>query len=123
MPLRFDLAIGERLYVGRGVIMSNKSRMFFVLDGDMPVLKEKDFITLEAASTALERLYVHVQQSYLYEHSATTPAYDALAAQAAIEAPEAYSALSEIDALIVGGDLYRALKGLRSLIRQNTLSA
>ena len=123
MPLRFDLAIGERLYIGRGVIMSNKSRMLFVLDGDMPALKEKDFLAPEAASTALEQLYVHVQQAYLYEHSAATSAYDALAAQAVAQVPALYSALSEIDALIVGGDLYRALKSLRKLVRQSGLAA
>jgi len=123
MPLRFDLAIGERLYIGRGSIMSNKSRMLFVLDGDMPVLKEKDYIAPEAATTMLERLYVHVQQAYLYEQPAATPVYNILAAQAAAETPESYAALSEIDALIASGNLYRALRSLGYLIRQRGFTA
>jgi flagellar protein FlbT len=115
MPLRFDLAIGERLYIGRGVIMSNKSRMFFVLDGDMPVLKEKDYLAPEAARTALERLYAHVQTAYLHESPATE--FRALAALAAAEAPEIYANLTEVDALVAAGDLYRALKSIRNLSR------
>lgn len=117
MPLRFDLAIGERLYIGRGVIMSNKTRMHFVLDGDMPVLKEKDYIAPEAAQTALERLYVYVQRAYLHEQSAATEEYRALAALAAAESPDSYAVLTTADHAIVAGDLYRALKSLRVLIR------
>ena len=117
MPLRFDLAIGERLYIGRGVIMSNKSRMLFVLDGDMPVLKEKDFLAPEAAETALERLYVYIQRAYLHEQPAAPDEYRALAALAAAESPDSYAVLTTADKLIVAGDLYRALKTLRVLIR------
>lgn len=119
MPLRFDLAIGEPLYIGRGVIMSNKTRMHFVLDGDMPVLKEKDFIAPEAAQTALERLYVHVQRAYLHEQPATTEEYRALAALAAAESPDNYAVLTTADKQIVSGDLYRALKALRVLIKSS----
>jgi hypothetical protein len=57
---------------------------------------------------------VHVQQAYLYERPA---AYAALAAKAAAEAPHVYADLTEIDAMIVGGDLYRTQKNLRKLIR------
>lgn len=117
MPLRFDLAIGEPLYIGRGVIMSNKTRMHFVLDGDMPVLKEKDYVSPEAAQTALERLYVYVQRAYLHEQPAATEEYRALAALAAAESPDMYATLTTADKQIVAGDLYRALKSLRVLIR------
>ncbi len=123
MPLRFDLAVGERLYIGRSIITNGKSRSMFVLDGDLPVLKEKDVISAENARTALERLYVHVQQAYLYERKAATAAYTALAAQAAAERPETYAALAETDALVVAGDLYRALKNLRRLIRAGEQAA
>ena len=45
MPLRFDLGVGERLYVGRGVITNGRTRSMFILEGDIPVLKEKDVIS------------------------------------------------------------------------------
>ena len=115
MPLRFDLAIGEKLYVGRGVITNGKARSMFVLEGNMPVLKEKDVITLEAARTTLDQLYRHLQQAYLYEQPATE--FATFAVQAAAEAPEIYTSLTEVDALVAAGDLYRALKNLRRIIR------
>lgn len=118
MPLRFDLGIGERLYVGRGVITNGRTRSMFILEGDIPVLKEKDVISAVDAATPLKRLYVHVQESYLHEKPAATAAYAALAAQAAAESPDIYRELADIDALIIASDLYRALKMLRGLIRE-----
>lgn len=123
MPLRFDLGVGERLYLGRGVITNGRSRSMFILDGTLPVLKEKDTILAEDAKTALERLYVHVQRAYLYEQPAATDAYAALAAQAAAGSPDVYADVAEIDAMIVGGNLYRALKDLRKLIRAREQAA
>lgn len=122
MPLRFDLGVGERLYVGRGVITNGRTRSMFILDGDMPVLKEKDIIPAAIAATPLEHLYVHLQEAYLQEKPAATTAYAALAAQAT-ESQELYRDLTDIDALIIAGDLYRALKTLRLLIRASEQSA
>jgi flagellar protein FlbT len=123
MPLRFDLAVGERLYIGRGVITNGKARSMFVLDGTLPVMKEKDVILPADAVTSLERLYVHIQQAYLYEQPATTDEYAVLAAQSAAECPEAHADLTEIDKMVVGGDLYKALKNLRKLIRAREQTA
>ena len=117
MPLRFDLGVGERLYVGRGVITNGRTRSMFILEGDIPVLKEKDVISAEDAATPLKRLYVHVQESYLHEQPAGTAAYTALAAQAAAESPDIFRDITDIGVLITAGDLYRALKMLRLLIR------
>jgi flagellar protein FlbT len=123
MPLRFDLGVGERLYVGRGVVTNGRTRSMFILEGDIPVLKEKDFIPAADAATPLECLYVHVQECYLREKLAATAAYTALAAQAAADSPDIYRDLTDIGALIVAGDLYRALKMLRVLIRASEQAA
>jgi flagellar protein FlbT len=123
MPLRFELAVGERLYVGSGVITNGRTRSTFILEGNLPVLKEKDVIPTGDAATPLERLYVHVQESYLHENPIAPAAYKKLAVQVAAESPEIYRDLTEIDALITTGNLYRALKMLRVLIRASEQTA
>jgi flagellar biosynthesis regulator FlbT len=100
MPLRFDLGVGERLYIGRGVVTNGRTRSMFILEGDIPVWKEKDYFPAAGAATPLERLYVHVQESYLHEKLAATATYTALAAQAAADSPDIYQDLTDIGALI-----------------------
>jgi flagellar protein FlbT len=118
MPLRFDLAPFEKLHFGTAVLIGSHERTRFALDGDMPVLRDRDFLPPEAAATAVERLYCRLQKIYL-ENALTSMlgVYLTAMTQATESDPERAAELREVDALAMAGDLYKALRALRKLIR------
>ena len=65
MPLRVELKPFERIVIGETVLINSGTRTSFLIDGDAPILREKDTITAETANTPAKRLYLCVQTMYL----------------------------------------------------------
>ena len=65
MPVRVELKPFERIVIGESVIINSASRTCFLVDGEAPILREKDTITAETADTTAKRLYLCVQTMYL----------------------------------------------------------
>src|SRR5215470_11608517 len=65
MPLRVELKPFERIVIGESVIINSGTRTCFLIDGDTPILREKDTVTAESADTPAKRLYLCVQTMYL----------------------------------------------------------
>src|SRR6201985_1831574 len=65
MPLRVELKPFERIIIGESVIINSGTRTSFLIDGDTPILREKDTVTAETADTPAKRLYHCVQMMYL----------------------------------------------------------
>src|SRR5450631_3817174 len=65
MPLRVELKPFERIIIGESVIINSGTRTSFLIDGEAPILREKDTVTAETANTPVKRLYFCVQMMYL----------------------------------------------------------
>src|ERR1700751_3906689 len=65
MPLRVELKPFERIIIGDSVIINSGTRSSFLIDGDTPILREKETVTAETADTPAKRLYHCVQMMYL----------------------------------------------------------
>ena len=65
MPLRVELKPGERIIIGQSVITNSDTRTAFLIDGDAPILREKDILTSDTANTPVKRIYLCVQMMYL----------------------------------------------------------
>jgi hypothetical protein len=65
MPLRVELKPFERIVIGETVIINSGTRTSFLIDGEAPILREKDTVTAETATTPVKRLYYCVQMMYL----------------------------------------------------------
>src|SRR3954451_12018645 len=65
VPLRVELKPFERIVIGETVLINSGTRTSFLLDGDAPLLREKDTVTPEPADTPAKRLYLCVQTMYL----------------------------------------------------------
>jgi len=65
MPLRVELKPFERLVIGESVIINSGTRTCFLIDGESPILRERDTVTPETANTPAKRLYLCVQTMYL----------------------------------------------------------
>ena len=117
MPLRFDLGPFEELHIGRCMITNSNERSLFVVEGNMPILRGKEFLPEVAARTPLEKLYHCVQQMYLEEaYEKYQGRYLQLAAECLRNDPMLSAELGAADQLIIAGDFFRVLKSLKKLI-------
>jgi flagellar protein FlbT len=119
MPLRVELKPGERIIIGQSVITNSDTRTAFLIDGDAPILREKDILTSETAITPVKRIYLCVQMMYLEND---IPGYQDLYLgfiKELIEAvPSFREQIEEVSKLILSGALYKALRELRGLIKR-----
>ncbi|MCD0421319.1 MAG: flagellar biosynthesis repressor FlbT [Rhodopseudomonas sp.] len=119
MPLRVELKPFERIVIGQSVITNSDTRTTFLIDGDAPILREKDILTAETANTPVKRIYLCVQMMYLQND---IPAYQELYLGFIKELLEAVPSFREtIEATsnhILSGNLYKALRELRPLIKR-----
>ncbi|WPO40777.1 flagellar biosynthesis repressor FlbT [Tardiphaga sp. 42S5] len=119
MPLRVELKPGERIIIGQSVITNSDTRTAFLIDGDAPIMREKDILTAETATTPVKRVYLCVQMMYLEND---IPAYQELYLgfiKELIEAvPSFRETIEDVSKLILSGSLYKALKELRPLIKR-----
>ena len=65
MALKVELKAGERLIVGDCIITNTDQRARLLIDGDTPILREKDIFTPETANTPAKRISRAVQLMYL----------------------------------------------------------
>jgi flagellar protein FlbT len=119
MPLRVELKPFERIVIGQSVITNSDTRTTFLIDGDAPILREKDILTAETANTPVKRVYLCVQMMYLQND---IPAYQDLYLGFIKELLEAVPSFRETietaSNLILSGNLYKALRELRPLIKR-----
>ena len=118
MPLRVELKPFERIVIGETVIINSGTRTSFLIDGEAPILREKDTVTAETANTPVKRLYFCVQIMYLKND---VPRYRS-AYLGFIEAlrealPGSHETIDAVNAHVAGGALYKALKELRKLMK------
>jgi flagellar protein FlbT len=65
MALKVELKPFERIIIGESVITNSETRAHFLIDGEAPILREKDILTAETANSPVKRVYLCVQQMYL----------------------------------------------------------
>ena len=118
MALKVELKPHERIIIGTCVITNVDQRARLLIDGaKIPILREKDIMTSEAADTAAKLIYRTVQFMYLspdpQDHH---PAYFNLVRQLMTAAPSTWPLIEGINNHILNGDLYKALKEAKKLI-------
>jgi flagellar protein FlbT len=118
MSLRIELKPGERILIGDCVITNSDQRACFVIDGRVPILREKDIMTAKAANTPARRIYLAVQLMYTsHDPRQHHDTYFALLKDFLQAAPSARPDVEIINNQILSGDLYKALKSTRKLIK------
>ena len=119
MPLRVELKPFERIVIGQSVITNSDTRTAFLIDGDAPILREKDILTPETANTPVKRIYLCVQMMYLEND---IPAYQDLyfgfIGELIQAVPSFREQIEEVSKLILSGALYKALRELRALMKR-----
>ena len=117
MSLKVELKPNERLIIGTAVIRNGEQRARFFIEGDAPILREKDILTPATADTPAKKIYLAVQLMYLQQDlSGHNEFYFPLVQEFLSAAPSSLPLIAEINNRILSGDLYKALKAARKLI-------
>jgi len=118
MSLKITLKVHEKFIIGGAVITNGDSKSTFVVENDVPILREKDILTLASANTPCKRIYFAIQLMYVEgrnmpEHHKT---YWELVKDVAEAAPSTKPLLQEISNHILNERYYQALKLTKKLI-------
>ena len=117
MALKVELKPGERIILGECVITNHDQRTRLLIEGQMPVLREKDILTPELADTPAKRIYLAVQLMYTSRDPRPHhEVYFALVRDILEAAPSTWPYIEAINNLILTGEMYKALKQATKLI-------
>jgi len=117
MGLKVELKPGERFILGECLVTNGTQRTRLLIEGDAPILREKDIMTAKQADSPAKRIYLAVQLMYTARdprlHHET---YFTLMRELLQAAPSAWPHLVAISNNILAGELYKALKSAKVLI-------
>jgi flagellar protein FlbT len=119
MALKVELKPFERIIIGGSLITNSETRTRFMIEGEAPILREKDILTAEMANTPVKRLYLCTQMMYLEND---IPKYQDLYmgfVKDLLEAvPSFRPSIETASKLILSGSIYGSLKEIRNLIKR-----
>jgi flagellar protein FlbT len=118
MPLKIRLKSHEKILLGNVVITNGDRPTEFYVENKVSVLREKDIMKEDAATTPGRRLYFLIQLMYMDSSNLVHyhTAYWELVREIVAAAPSTKIYLEEISTLILDQDYYQALKAARRLI-------
>ena len=119
MPLRVELKPFERIVIGDSVIINSGTRTCFLIDGETPILRERDTVTVETANTPAKRLYLCVQTMYLKSDvTRYRERYLGLIKELQDVIPNSRDLIGSVETFVASGSLYKALKEIRKLMKR-----
>jgi flagellar protein FlbT len=117
MGLKVELKPFERIIIGDSIVTNDEQRTRLVIEGDAPILREKDILTVEEADTPCRKIYLVVQLMYLARDPVPHHAlYFQLVRDVLAAAPSTRPYFDRINNHILTGMLYKALKEAQRLI-------
>jgi flagellar biosynthesis repressor protein FlbT len=117
MSLKIELKPGERVLIGECIITNDNQRTRLLIDGSVPILREKDIMTPRRADTLAKRMYLAVQLMYTAKDPrAHHELYFSLIRHAMKTAPSMWSLIEKINNHILNDEMYKALKEAKKLI-------
>lgn len=117
MALKVELKPGERIILGECVITNADQRTRLLIEGEAPILREKDILTPETADTPAKLIYLAVQLMYISPDPQNNHGtYFNLLRDMVTTVPSAWPIIEGINNHILNGELYLALKETKKLI-------
>ncbi len=117
MALIIDLKPSEKIIIGDALITNDKSRTRLHIEGEAPILREKDIMRPDDADSPSKRIYVLIQLMYLaHDPKDLHEDYFKAVKQLQDAAPSTSVIFMKINDHILDGKYYKALKEARNLI-------
>jgi flagellar protein FlbT len=118
MALKLKLKANEKVIIGGAVILNGGANSEFVVENNVPILREKDILTPQQADSPCKRIYLAIQLMYIDQGHLTDhhKIFWELVKDVAEAAPSRKPDLREISEDILGNRYYQALKKSKLLI-------
>ena len=117
MALIIDLKPSERLIIGSALITNDDARTRLHIEGDAPILREKDIMLEQEADSPCKKIYLAVQLMYLTaEPQKLHQSYFDMVKDIQHAAPSTAPIFAKINDHLLNGLYYKALKEVRHLI-------
>ncbi len=117
MALKVELKPGERFILGDSVITNDDQRTRLFIEGDAPILREKDILRFEDADTPCKKIYIVLQMMYLAtDPKQHHPLYFQLIDDVLRAAPSTAPYIEAVNSKILTGEMYKGLKEAKKLI-------
>jgi flagellar biosynthesis repressor protein FlbT len=118
MALKVTLKPGERIIIGGAVITNGKNATNFIIENNVPVLRQKDILTEGQANTPCRRIYMVIQLMYIDSVNLAVHhnAYWSLVKSVVKAAPSTLPLIDRMSDLILNNQYYQALKVAKKLI-------
>ena len=117
MGLKVELKPGERFILGDCIVTNGDQRTRLLIEGQSPILREKDIMTAEQADSPAKRIYFIVQLMYTSRDPiAHHETYFTLMRELVQAVPSTWPHIEAISNHIMAGEMYKALKRAKSLI-------
>jgi flagellar protein FlbT len=118
MALIIDLKPGEKILIGTAVITNDDQRTRLHISGEAPILREKDVMQEFEADTPCKKIYLMVQCMYLARNPREYhPKYFEMLRMVQQAVPSTATFFARINAQIIEGHYYKALREARDLIQ------
>ena len=120
MGLKIELKPQERFIIGGAIVKNGDSRTELIIENRVPILREKDILSIDKADTPCKRIYFLLQLMYvegkdLAEFQKT---YWDLDRDVVRAAPSLIGFIDAISEHIISNRYYQALKIARQLIKR-----
>jgi flagellar biosynthesis repressor protein FlbT len=118
MALKITLKPHERLIIGGAVITNGSTAAHLVVENNVPILRQKDIMSLSDADSPCRRIYFTIQLMYVDEKNLPEQhrIYWELMKDVAEAAPSQKGRIAEISDLVLNRNYYQALKLTKKLM-------
>ncbi|MDX9746660.1 MAG: flagellar biosynthesis repressor FlbT [Syntrophales bacterium] len=112
MALKIDLKPNERLVVSGAVIRNGRKRAELIIENNTPILREKDIMRPEEATTYCGQIYLAVQMMYLDGDNLAQyhKTYWSLVRDLVREVPSTLPLVGEISGHLLKNEYYQAIR-------------
>jgi flagellar protein FlbT len=117
MPLKVEIKPKERIIIGDTLITNDGQRARLYIEGDAPILREKDIMRASEADTPCKKVYLAIQLMYLArDPSQQMELYFELIKEIQKAAPSTAVQIAAINNLLLTESYYKALKKAKDLV-------
>lgn len=121
MALKVELKPNERIVIGQAVVRNGDTRTKLFIEGNTPIMRERDIMGVDDANTPAKRIYFVLQLMYLdRDVNAYRDQFLSLIEDFMSAAPSAWRLIKPIADYVIQVDIYKAIKAAKDLIEYET---
>ena len=123
--LKLAIKPGEKIYIGRSTLLIRADTTVTVyIDGEQPILKDREAIDPETAETPLQKLHLLLQEIYLHGQSAQhLVSYRGLAREVEALSEDAARLVRQVEGWLAEGNCFMAIREVARFSRRSDIES